>query len=60
MNAQRPFSRLFAFAVATTWLVQGLAPAQEEPRTRTPAPVMSYHGAKWLERPGRLEEERPY
>ena len=62
MNAQRPFSRLFAFAVATTWLVQGLALAQEEPRTRTrtPAPVMSYHGAKWLERPGRLEEERPY
>ena len=60
MNAQRPFSRLFAFAVATTWLVQTVAPAQEEPRTRTPAPVMSYHGAKWLERPGRLEEERPY
>lgn len=28
-------------------------------RTRTPAPVMSYHGADWLERPSRDTEERP-
>ncbi len=27
---------------------------------RTPAPVMSYHGAEWLERPSRDEEEQPY
>lgn len=26
---------------------------------RTPAPVMSFHGADWLERPERGEEERP-
>lgn len=26
---------------------------------RQPAPVMSYHGADWLERPKRVEEERP-
>ncbi|GMV91760.1 MAG: hypothetical protein AMXMBFR82_15380 [Candidatus Hydrogenedentota bacterium] len=26
---------------------------------REPAPVMSYHGAEWLERPSRVEEERP-
>ncbi len=56
----RHWSRLFALTLAVTWLAQGVAPAQEESRTRTPAPVMSYHGAKWLERPSRLEEERPY
>lgn len=26
---------------------------------REPAPVMTYHGADWLERPNRVEEERP-
>lgn len=30
------------------------------PEKRTPAAVMSFHGAAWLERPGRDEEERPY
>ena len=53
-------TRLFALTLAASWLVQAAVPAQEEPRTRTPAPVMSYHGAQWLERPSRLEEERPF
>jgi predicted methyltransferase len=38
----------------------GAARAQEEPPKRVPAAVMSYHGADWLERPGRLTEERPF
>jgi predicted methyltransferase len=29
------------------------------PRTRTPAGVMSFRGAEWLERPQRASEERP-
>lgn len=44
-------------------LLIGTAFAQEEaPKTeeRAPSDVMSFHGAGWLERPGRLEEERPY
>jgi cyclopropane fatty-acyl-phospholipid synthase-like methyltransferase len=35
--------------------VQAPAPAPE----RTPARVMSYHGAAWLEREGREEEQKP-
>jgi ubiquinone/menaquinone biosynthesis C-methylase UbiE len=34
--------------------------ADDEQRTREPAPVMSYHGAQWLERPSRVDEEKPY
>jgi predicted methyltransferase len=40
----------------------GAARAQEPaaaPRVRTPAAVMSFRGAEWLERPQRLTEERP-
>ncbi len=53
-------NRLFVATLAAMCLFQGVVPAQEETRTRTPAPVMSYHGAQWLERPTRLEEERPF
>jgi predicted methyltransferase len=37
------------------------APAAETPKTtkRPPAPIMTYMGAAWLERPERVEEERP-
>ena len=57
----RSILRPFALAFAASWLlVQGDILAQQEKRTRVPAPVMSFHGAKWLERPSRLEEERPY
>ena len=56
-----PSLRLVAIALGATWLfLQGGAPAQEEKRTRVPAPVMTFHGASWLERPTRLEEERPF
>lgn len=35
--------------------------AQDDDTTkRVPAPVMSYHGANWLERPGRINEEQPF
>lgn len=36
------------------------ARAQEEPAKRVPAAVMTFHGADWLERPGRLKEEQPF
>ncbi len=32
---------------------------QDDQRMREPAPVMSFHGAQWLERPTRAEEEMP-
>ena len=35
------------------------APAQAPPPERTPARVMTFHGASWLEREGREEEQRP-
>jgi len=45
------------------WLLCLLIPAvmlcADEPAPRVPAPVMSYHGAEWLERPEREQEERP-
>lgn len=42
-------------------LVVGFAAAQESPEApkRTPANIMTYMGAAWLERPERIEEERP-
>jgi len=33
--------------------------ARAQPEDRAPAPVMSFHGADWLERPERDQEERP-
>jgi len=52
----RFFPALLAWAVATA------VGAQERPapiRARAPAAVMSFRGADWLERPQRVEEERP-
>lgn len=40
-------------------LVMGAALHAEEPAKRAPANVMSFHGAAWLERPERVEEEQP-
>lgn len=51
---------LFAFCFVTLMSVS--IPAQELEETisgRVPAPVMSYRGAKWLERPSREKEEQP-
>lgn len=52
------FLVLLVLAAMTAVLVRARAdePAQT---TRTPAPVMSYHGADWLERPEREQEEKP-
>ena len=49
-----------ACAVTAAYFLPGGATAQDEERTRVPAPVMSFHGAQWLERPSRLEEEKPF
>ncbi|MCC6699368.1 MAG: class I SAM-dependent methyltransferase [Candidatus Hydrogenedentes bacterium] len=57
MRESRPSAKLVA-AVLTIALC-GLSPAGEPAVAREPAPVMTYHGADWLERPGREQEERP-
>lgn len=54
------FMRIAALTLAGVCFFQGAASSQDEKRTRTPAAVMSFHGAKWLERPSRVEEEQPY
>ena len=36
-----------------------LAAFADQPAPRTPAPVMTFHGAEWLERPEREQEEMP-
>lgn len=51
----RPIALLLAVA-----LPFAAARAQDDPPARVPAPVMSYHGASWLERPGRITEEQPF
>ena len=51
--------RVAALVLAVLLLCQAPAIAQDLERTRVPAPVMSYHGANWLERPNREQEERP-
>jgi predicted methyltransferase len=48
-------ARVLAFAL----LALTLAPAPVSARDRRPAPVMTWLGADWLERPGREEEQRP-
>jgi cyclopropane fatty-acyl-phospholipid synthase-like methyltransferase len=58
MLSRPRYFRLAAVAVAIAALPYA-AFAQDDQRTRDPAPVMSYHGAQWLERPTRVEEERP-
>ncbi|MSR19539.1 MAG: class I SAM-dependent methyltransferase [Gemmatimonadetes bacterium] len=55
-NVCRPLLGLLFLGAATA------ATAQERPappRARAPAAVMSFRGADWLERPQRLQEERP-
>jgi ubiquinone/menaquinone biosynthesis C-methylase UbiE len=51
---------LGGFTVLFTALCARPALADDDQRTRTPAPVMTYHGARWLERPSRAEEEKPF
>lgn len=45
--------------VLAVLLLPVLCVAEQPAEARTPAPVMSFHGADWLERPERGEEERP-
>lgn len=52
-------AKQFAFLLLTVALALP-AVAQEESSERTPAAVMSFHGAPWLERETRDEEEHPY
>ena len=48
-------------AIACAVLCAAVAFAQDDARPkREPAAVMSFHGAAWLERPSREEEEKPY
>ncbi|MEX2015833.1 MAG: methyltransferase domain-containing protein [Candidatus Hydrogenedentales bacterium] len=60
----RARNRQFPLLLLLATFVTALATAQQVPplptTERTPAPVMSYHGAVWLERPTREEEEKPY
>lgn len=51
----KTIARLLAVAL----LAATLAPSPVFARDRRPAPVMSWLGADWLERPGRDEEQRP-
>ena len=55
---RRPTALLAATLIAGLLFVLTTR-AQETPPARVPAPVMSFHGADWLERPSRMEEERP-
>ncbi len=51
-------SSLICFGLVIT-CIPNLISAQDEPPKRIPAPFMTYLGADWLERPGRISEERP-
>lgn len=61
-----PFHRIFpASAILIAIVLSGatvpvLAQEAENGVKRTPAPVMSYRGAAWLERETRDQEEQPY
>jgi ubiquinone/menaquinone biosynthesis C-methylase UbiE len=58
MNVRR-LTLIAALAVST---LRGVAAPSQAPapvRERTPATVMSYHGAGWLEREGREKEQQP-
>ena len=60
----RTYIRITTVCLLLVMLASAVAFAQQAPPIeitgRTPAPVMSYHGAAWLERPTREEEEKPY
>ncbi len=58
-STPRTVPALRAAALAAGLLLALAARAQEEQPARVPAPVMTFHGADWLERPSRMEEERP-
>jgi len=47
-----------ALGVVCVGLFATICASAQEP-ARVPAPVMTFHGADWLERPSRVEEERP-
>lgn len=47
-------TKLGVFALALCLFVYA-----DEPAQRKPAPVMTFHGAEWLERPEREQEEKP-
>jgi predicted methyltransferase len=50
---------LSAFVCALVGSTIAIAQEEAQPK-REPAAVMSFHGAAWLERPGREEEEKPH
>jgi predicted methyltransferase len=60
-----PLARFRAWPAVAVFLLFGVlaqAAAQVPPtvvRTRSPATIMSFRGAEWLERPQRVTEERP-
>ena len=56
LNVHRPLVWLLFLGAATAATAQD-RPAP--PRARAPAAVMSFRGADWLERPQRVQEERP-
>lgn len=45
--------------IAALLISLALAAWADEPTSRKPAPVMTFHGADWLERPEREQEEMP-
>ncbi len=55
-------SSLTSMGLAVALAFGAVAIAQETaaPEKRTPAAVMSFHGAAWLERPTREKEEQPF
>jgi predicted methyltransferase len=50
---------LFVAILGMTGIGVGVALAKDDIPPRTPAPVMTFEGADWLERPERDKEERP-
>ena len=53
------YSRATPLLAAALALCACAVPVRAQENARVPAPVMTYHGADWLERPGRMEEEQP-
>jgi len=60
IDAPRAIPLLLTAALALAVLLTQAVRAQEAPPARVPAPVMTFHGADWLERPSRIEEEQPF
>lgn len=53
-SCREPIARVVAVTLAVCFAVWA-----DEPAPRKPAPVMTFHGAEWLERPEREQEEMP-